>query len=264
MARVTKRLALDLLLAIGVVATAARFAEPWTWFRTDPPPLVVGALVDLPGVQWTETLRTIVLFLEPNCPACNQSLPFYQSLLAAATPLSTPVVVVSSRATADEVMQWLTASEVHVSQVVRVPESVAAGLFMTPTLILLDHARRITDIVHGVLVGSQAEHVLARVRYASTVPLVVSAQEVPARLCETLLDLSPTLLIDVRRPDDFRVAHHERAINVPLVDFALWARNDVRPGHRLLLAPDAEAPARRFAAVTLMQEGWSDVHVCSP
>lgn len=264
MARVTKRLVLDLLIAIGVLATAARYTEPWTWFRAEPPPLVVGAPVNLPGVQWTTALRTIVLYLEPTCPACNDSLRFYQSLVAAAAPLSTPVVVVSSRATTDEVRQWLTRSEVKVGQVVRVPESVDAGLFMTPTLIILDHSRRITDIVHGVLVGSQAEHVLARVRYASTVPLVVSAQEIPARLCETLLDLSPTLLIDVRRPNDFRVAHHERAMNVPLSDFALWARNDVRPGHRLLLAPDADAPARRFAAVTLMQEGWSDVHVCTP
>jgi len=97
-----------------------------------------GSQIELSGVNWGRTERTLVLVLSTHCHFCNDSIDFYRRLTPAAAAAKVPVVAVFPQSVDEARAYWsnqnLPLTGVDFS---KVP---AEGLPIsgTPTLILVD------------------------------------------------------------------------------------------------------------------------------
>jgi hypothetical protein len=111
-------------------ASAARTQRP-----TSVP--TVGARLTLPGVEWTQRERTLVLVLSTNCHYCTDSAPFYRRLSTEVRRVGKIGVVAVLPQATPEASQFLAQMGVQVDTVLQAPLE-AVGTRGTPTLMLVD------------------------------------------------------------------------------------------------------------------------------
>src|SRR5690242_18632124 len=77
------------------------------------PPNSVGRSVELPDVDWGGAGLTVVLDLSPTCHFCNDSMPFYQKLVAVRRRKGNgELVLVTSRAPVESMEKHLKEKQV--------------------------------------------------------------------------------------------------------------------------------------------------------
>jgi len=93
---------------------------------------------------------------------------------------------------------------------------------------------------------------------ASTAPAMPAADAItPSALARALSSLHPPILVDVRQPDEFALAHIDGALNIPLEH--LEKRLDDLPPGAAIVTVCVHGKRSAQAALTLKQHGFRDV-----
>ena len=125
-----------------------------------PPAIAAGVQVTLPGVDWKQNHKTLLVAIQQGCHFCTDSAPFYQRLVDAADRKGVRLVAVLPQST-DEGRRYLTTLGVHIADVRQAPLS-SLQVSGTPTLILVDENGRVSAAWVGKLPPDKETEVLGR------------------------------------------------------------------------------------------------------
>jgi len=118
-------------------------------------------IANIPGVDWTQHPRTLVLALNTNCHYCQDSLPFYQKLAQAQGSGSEDLELVAAFPNdAKQVRKFTRDEPLPIKSVssVAFDKWHVAG---TPTLLLVDAQGRVERTWVGILTARQELELLA-------------------------------------------------------------------------------------------------------
>lgn len=124
---------------------------------------VAGAKLPLPGVNWAENRRTLLLALSAKCHFCTESADFYKRLAEAKAQRNDirMIAVLPQEVAAGQA--YLDRLGVKVDEVRQSPLD-AVGATGTPTLIMVDGDGTATEMWLGKLPPDKETEVLARIR----------------------------------------------------------------------------------------------------
>ena len=161
--RTLSAIVLDLVILFVLVGTVWRvFGGDFAFARmeADPRPTIrVGMVLDLPGIDWGQTHRNVVLALRTTCRACLASAPFYKELAATVRSASASLVILSTDRS-ESVRGWLTANSVSAEHIIPEIDLPALGFLVVPTLLVVSPAGTVTDVLTGVLSADDQRKVL--------------------------------------------------------------------------------------------------------
>jgi hypothetical protein len=146
-------------LAVGGVVLARYSAS----YRT---PLAIAAgdhLAKLPGLDWTQHRRCLLLVLNTGCHYCQESVPFYQELAHAQRPDGdAPDLIAVFPNNAETVSQFAGQEDLSIRTVPGIRlESLRVNA--TPTLLLVDSDGRVERTWVGVLTSREELELLTLV-----------------------------------------------------------------------------------------------------
>src|SRR5262249_16332935 len=125
------------LVLIGIIFTknyllSARATNPKRDYRVP-----AGTKVSLPGVDWEDNGKTLLLVLDTKCRYCTASAPFYQQLAREAAQNRSVKLIAVLPQDISESKQYLSSLNVPIDEV-RQAEFKVLGVQGTPTLILVN------------------------------------------------------------------------------------------------------------------------------
>ncbi len=120
-----------------------------------------GSKIDLPGVDWSKSSRTLLLALQKGCHFCTDSAPFYRRLAPVASEKNVRLVAVLPQEQS-EARQYLADLGVTINDV-RQASLDSLSVRGTPTLILVDEKGLVIDSWVGKLPGDGEAKVLNRI-----------------------------------------------------------------------------------------------------
>jgi rhodanese-related sulfurtransferase len=217
-----------------------------------------GDIVRVPGLNWSTT-RTVVLVVSTKCPACDASTSFYKELAALA--ISDLDIVTVAPEPPDTVGAWLQAKDVPLTRIYQVNHLTSLGFHMTPILLIVDRAGRVTDIMIKKLQPSDERRVLDRLEQAAASPLD-NSQQLHEFSREDIKHMQNVRLLDVRSRERFGAGHLQGTRNIPLAE--LRSRAKIELDQRDSIVVDCLYPKSagcRAAAWELISQGFSDVGV---
>jgi hypothetical protein len=144
-------------VAVIVVALAVGYVVLGRYVPAYRAPRSVEAgnrLAKLPGLEWNQHRRTLVLALNTGCHFCEQSVPFYQKLADRSDGSDLDIVAVFPN-DAEMVRQFMAKDNLRIRSVAEVPLG-KLRVNATPTLILVDANGRVERSWVGML-SSQEE-----------------------------------------------------------------------------------------------------------
>jgi hypothetical protein len=159
---------IELLANVGIICVAllvgAAFAKnhlfPTTSARpTAPAPVPAGAKLSLPGVDWAQSEKTLVLALNKGCRYCSNSASFYQRLARATVGRKDVRLIVVLPQEVAEGKKYLDELQVPIPEI-RQASLDSLGVMGTPTLILLDKTGNVTAAWTGQLPADKEPDVL--------------------------------------------------------------------------------------------------------
>jgi thioredoxin-related protein len=127
------------------------------------PEISSGTKVSLPGVDWGQNGKTLVLVLQEGCHFCSQSAPFYQRLVQETSGQPGFHIVAVLPQKVDDAREYLSELNVPV-QDVRQSQLDDLGVSGTPTLILVDNHGTVIKSWLGQLPTEKEKEVLSKVR----------------------------------------------------------------------------------------------------
>ena len=132
---------------------------------------------------------------------------------------------------------------------------------MTPILLVVDRAGRVTDIMIKQLQPSDEQRVLDRLEQKGPDPLD-NSQQLHEFSVEDIAHIRSVRLLDVRSRDRFDAGHLRGARNIPVAELLSRAQIELKQTDPVVvdcLYP--ESGACRAAALGLISRGFSEVGV---
>ena len=126
----------------------------------EPPVIKVGTKVALPGVDWAQNHKTLLMVLQKGCHFCTESAPFYQRLVQETANKGVKLVAVLPHPEA-EARDYLQTLSVPIADVRQAPLG-SINVAGTPTLILVDDKGQVAAAWVGKLPGEAESEVLKR------------------------------------------------------------------------------------------------------
>ncbi len=155
---------LNVLLMLGCLALVGGIAYTHFWPSRSlqssfaGPPR--GTKITIPGVEWSNSQRTVVLALSTHCHFCSASGPFYKRLQEAARVRGVRIIAVLPQPT-DEALSYLQNLGLSIS-VVRQAPLVNVSVTATPTLMMVDSQGVVTDGWTGQLPPEFEKEVISK------------------------------------------------------------------------------------------------------
>jgi len=126
-------------LAVGFVVLKGRVAGPRI-----PRSLTVGdRQAQVPGIDWSQHRRALVLALNSGCHYCQDSVPFYQKLAQAERPKGDDLEIVAVLPNGPEAVQQLLKDDGLAIRAVPAVPLERLGIVGFPTLLLVDREGRV-------------------------------------------------------------------------------------------------------------------------
>jgi|SRR5579859_1580759 len=119
-----------------------------------------GEKLRIPGVEWSNSQRTLVLALSTHCHFCTASGDFYKRLQPVAAACGVPIVAVLPQPT-DEARSYLLNLGVSLPVVKQAPLA-SVSVSATPTLMVVNSEGVVTDSWTGQLSAELEKEVLSR------------------------------------------------------------------------------------------------------
>jgi hypothetical protein len=167
--RLARCLTVSSNIAIIVAAAVIVFATFGPRGGRNPPtsssrlPIPGQAFPAVPGVEFSASRLTTILFLQTDCRYCNDSMEFYRALVqrSRTTHAKAKVIVISGEPSST-VAKHLSNYGISVDVVVCAPPY-HYGISGTPTLVHIDSGGRVVSSYSGRLREKEEEEVLAKV-----------------------------------------------------------------------------------------------------
>jgi hypothetical protein len=126
-----------------------------------PAPVPAGAKLSVPGVDWTQSEKTIVLALNKGCRYCSNSASFYQQLARETAGHKDVRLIAVLPQEVAEGKKYLDELKVPIQEVKQASLD-SLGVTGTPTLILLDKTGSVTAAWTGQIPADKEPDVLRR------------------------------------------------------------------------------------------------------
>ena len=203
----------------------------------------------------------VVLAIRSTCPACNASDAFYRSLAERLETSPGRKLSVVSPDPASVIRQWLDDRSIRVDEVVSDADLYALGFSVTPTLLLLDEAGLVTDMMAGRLTGDEEEQVFERVSgHGAALNNVTYAAVIDETELLRLQGEQSVFIIDVRDRRSYALGHRENAVNIPRDELVQRAPVEVPLDRQVAVeCPGASYALFEIAAEILIDLGISRV-----
>jgi len=245
-------------LAVFVRTAAPKNEGPST------PEIVTGATLPLPNLDWDSSRRHIVLALSSSCPVSRRSVGLYREIADRVHEDNNWDVTVIGDSRDVKLKDWLRSERLSVDRLMPVEDLSAAGIIVTPTLLLLEGEGKVTDVISGLLHASVEEQLWRRLDDPVGTPGLRDSFAPPII---SIADLQPAgrgisvQLLDFRSRDEFSRGHRPGAINVPSsemarVSVAFDAREPL-----IIDCLDSIVPICRALASGLRQQGFKTVKI---
>jgi len=117
--------------------------------------------IQVPGVEWKDAHKTLVMALSTQCHFCQESTPFYKALSTstAVTSKRVSMMMVFPQPQA-EAESFVRSKGIQTSGIVSMPLQ-TIGVSSTPTLFLVDKSGKVEKLWVGVLTEAQQKDLLA-------------------------------------------------------------------------------------------------------
>jgi thiol-disulfide isomerase/thioredoxin len=122
-----------------------------------------GTQLSVPGVNWRESDKTVLLALSKGCHFCSESAPFYQHLTRELSERKDVRLIAVFPQEIDEAKKYLDGLGVPIGDV-RQASLGSLGVAGTPTLIIVDKSGTVKQAWIGRLTPEREQEVLSRVR----------------------------------------------------------------------------------------------------
>ncbi len=126
----------------------------------------VGKKVQLEGVDWSKSERTLLMAIKTDCIFCKKSAPFYQRLGQQAAKQGNVRLIAVSTESIEEVQKFLSESNITVNEIKQAKFDLL-GVKGTPTLILADSSGIAMNGWVGLLSSAQEIEVLTKLGLTS-------------------------------------------------------------------------------------------------
>jgi len=220
----------DVLIVLGLLALGWRLLPHGRRPKaTEPmaPPVRPSSALAAPSVSWAEATLNVVLVVRTTCPASQQSLDFYRQLSQRVRSQAGARLVVLAAEPIDVVRSWLDARGVDVAQIALLRDLAAVGFTVTPTILFVDSAGVVTDVMLRKLSPLQEQSIYRRLASPSASDRLDNTDyvdEIPEASIAQLLASGPATLLDPRDREAYARQHRAGAVNIPSDEIAVRAR----------------------------------------
>lgn len=149
-------------LLFGVVLIKQNFftAEPPSDTSSAPSAPVIGSKANLPGINWDDKSKTVLLVLKKGCQYCTKSAPFYKRLIESAKGKDVKLLAVMPDSQ-EESLAYL--SELSLQGLETFQANLSAlSVRGTPTVLIVNSKGEITNAWVGQLKDDQEKEVLEK------------------------------------------------------------------------------------------------------
>ncbi|MBI4263512.1 MAG: rhodanese-like domain-containing protein [Acidobacteria bacterium] len=264
----------DGILVVGVLLTLWRLSG--AWFVTRDLPLdaatrlvAVNDIFMLPGYEWSDLDRHVVLFVSPACAACESSAAYYSRLAKEIDRRPGTDLVVVNAGPSGSIVDWLAQKDIQADHMMEItPASVVGlGIIQVPTALGLEKDGLVTDIVQGRMTPDVETSFLLRVantHLVEPVNVVVSAPEVPASRIADVLE-SDSQVVDIRERHEFERAPRPGAMNIPVDELSVRGPIELSKVRSVIIeCVEGMATLCRSAGISFKSAGFTDVTVVMP
>jgi hypothetical protein len=124
---------------------------------------IIGSTISLDGVDFSKSRKTLFVFLQQDCSACETSIPFYQNLGNTFVEPATVRLVALTPYKLSTAQKYLLDNGMRVDEVKRWTPGLF-GVRVSPTLILADNKGVVTGAWVGVLSEGGQSEVLSKLK----------------------------------------------------------------------------------------------------
>lgn len=220
--------------------------------------IAADASLDIDGVNWADSERTVLIALGKDCKFCSDSAKFYRRLAEGITSqTNTRLMAVFSKKDS-ETEAYLKQLEIPIREVQYVPLS-SLGIKNVPTVAILDRNGVVTDLWVGKLSPLNETALMSKLKLEDTrSPDEWSIKE--AKLDRKVADKEPIVLLDVRTRAAFSLKHRDGARNIPLDELPVRAQNELPLDHTIVIY--GSDPYQTDLAYSILDtQGFSHVFV---
>jgi len=121
----------------------------------------VGLKISIPGLDWSKSNQTLLMFLNIDCGFCKQSEPFYRQLTSAVTDHQSIRVVAVFPQKIEQVKPYLESAKIMVDEITQQAPT-QFRVKGTPTLVLVDKNGTATNEWIGLLSTPEEAEVFTR------------------------------------------------------------------------------------------------------
>lgn len=205
----------------------------------------------------------LLLVVSPTCPGCNRTASELGRLLSAAR--QSREVVVLGREPASELDAWLQGRDIPRSSVRQLAAPDRLGLLVTPTLLLVDAGKSVTDIWLGVVTPDAERHIMRRLAENAEGPPfdnAAFADEIGAAEVEVRLQSGSVMGVDIRRRNDPSRSTRANVLNIPYDELMTRAPVELPTGMPIaVFCPSGQYMRCRAAGALLRGAGFADVSI---
>ena len=212
------RRAVDIPIAIGLATLAVFLLVRWMSLPSShvTPVLGLGTVFEIPKRSLGRVAEHIVVVLSPTCAVCNHEARKYSELRRVLGQRSQSELIVVAAEPLDEVRPWLIQHSIRPNTLVRVPRLARLGIKALPTVLILDDAGFVTDIVVGLMNEELWSHFVQRVVDRDETPVNVHLNA--NRITEAEFGASPFKdgqVLDIRDRGTYAKGHRPGALSIP-------------------------------------------------
>jgi hypothetical protein len=256
----------DLAIVIAILLTAARLsglgARLDRWLNPRMPLIQPGMTLPL-MTTGGEAERAVVLFLDSNCSICQSSIGFYRRLSDHVRRDRSVHLFITSPADRKRATQdWLLENQVSFeADVIPIDRPWLKGYAVTPTLMIVNRAREVTDIILGKLSPEDEWKVLERLAGTHAKALKRSPIEVSRNDC--VFPAEDVQFVDTRDRVDFHSDPERRGDNIPFAELSTRALAELSPRRKVAIIAEADVSRRIAAGILLTDLGFDNVSICA-
>lgn len=195
--------------------------------------IAANAVLNVNGINWADSDRTVLLALGRDCKYCSDSAAFYRRLAAGiASQTSMRLIAVFSQKEL-EAEAYLKQLEIPIRELRYVSLS-SLGIKSVPTLAILDRSGVVTDLWVGKLSPLEEKAVLSKLKLPDTRPPEEwSIDEAGLKL--KLDNKEQLVLLDIRERSAYAASHRDGARNIPLDELPVRAQNELPQDHTIVI-----------------------------
>lgn len=259
----------DVILLVAVAATLwrvstgslARNSLDLEGDRTLVPLVSTGQRSSLP-IDWSESARHVVLRMSTACPTSQASVPFFRDVSRDTRSRSDVRFTVVSDEPRQVTDDWLRTNDIAIDEVLELEMPVRYGFLVLPTLLMLDNAGRVTDIVTDVSSAMTRERFVDRIVDSTHPP--VDDTDYPEEIDEDDLHVrakNKAVIVDVRDRSSGRTPGPGIA-SIPVDELSVRLRHEYTPRQPFVIdCRDNSALTCRLAARTFQNNGFPNVAI---